>query len=282
MMTNLEYIICEAEAHGEISMNTRNRLLLALYEKEEDHSDHMEKKKEAEKRLGKSLPNKKYIKNPDNADKYYQGHEEMVKRKQDCTSNISNISEEDYKKYVKLQRYIRRLANKTDSESKKKYDVAIKALHNITKTPNDHTMMSISTKSSKNRNTGETIRSLETVSWAERMKHPLNKDIGKKVKLDKNKTYYHCTPLNGIKELRPAREGKSSREDMRGKWEEWDTDLKSSIFYTKGRIYFSEDEPMTSYGKHVYKLNKVPDYAYVGIRGYYLVPDEPIPVTQIK
>ena len=34
-MTNLEYIICEAESHGDISMNTRNKLLLTLYEKEE-------------------------------------------------------------------------------------------------------------------------------------------------------------------------------------------------------------------------------------------------------
>ena len=34
-MTNLEYIICEAEAHREISIDTRNKLLLALYEKEE-------------------------------------------------------------------------------------------------------------------------------------------------------------------------------------------------------------------------------------------------------
>lgn len=41
-MTDLEYIICEAEYNGEISMNIRNKLLLALYEKEEEQTSDSE------------------------------------------------------------------------------------------------------------------------------------------------------------------------------------------------------------------------------------------------
>lgn len=281
MMTNLEYIICEAEAHGEISMNTRNKLLLALYEKEEDHPDHMEKKEEAEKRLGKSLPNKKYMKNPDKADRYYKGKEEVKKKEPGFTDKTSNISEKDYKKYVKLQRYMRKLANKTDDESKKKYEVANKALHTITKTPQEHSMMSITTRKDKDGDTGKTTHSLQTVSWADKTKSPLFGKLGEKVKLDKSKTYYHSSPVKGIKELRPQREGKGNRVDYAQKDDGDELNVKGSVFYTKGRIYIAED-PGDTYGKYLYKLNKVPDYAYVNTHGYYVVVDEPIPVTQIK
>lgn len=280
-MTQLEYVICEAESNGEISIDTRNRLLLTLYEKEEDHSDHMEKKKDAEKRLGKPLPNKKYIKDIKKADLHYKGREESKKKELSYTNNGREISKEDYNKYTRTQEYMRKLADKTDKKSIKKYEVANKAIHNLTKTPQEHSMMSISTRQEKEGRKGPTKYSLHSVSWADKANSPIFGKLGEKVKLDKSKIYYHSSPINGLKELRPQKEGKSNRFDVTSNDGETKVKEKSSVFYTKGRIYFADD-PNATYGKYLYKLNKVPDYAYVNTHGFYTTIDEPIPVTQIK
>ena len=106
--------------------------------------------------------------------------------------------------------------------------------------------------------------------------------MGKRIKLDKNKKYYHASPKKGLKFLNPQREGKSNRLDFNK--DEDGFESKSSYFYPKGRIYITENKPAASYAGDngaIYELIDVPEYGYTNRIGYYIEPEKPLRVKDV-
>lgn len=264
----------------------KNKILVT--EKEEDHLYHMTKKKEHIINKGRMLPNKKYKKDPEKADKIYTGREEVNKRDKGYDSVKKSLTDKEYNTINKAQDYMRKLSQSDDEKDEKKLDTAKKALHNISKTPKDRDIIVSTSDVSKSSQLAQSDGKNKTLivdTLGKIDDAGLGMSIGKKIRLNKRGKYYHASPIKGLTTLKPQRESLSSRQDV--KHDDKDNflkiDTKSSYFYAKKRIYISTT-PIKEYaGKNgaIYQLIDIPEYGYTNRIGLYIEPDKPIAVKDV-
>lgn len=253
-VTTLEF----AEKVNELAYNKY------VIEAEEDHQEHMKRKRDAEQAQGKELKNKKYIKDSKKADLIYSGREKIAKKpKWHETRHVAD--DKKFGNTEKVISYMKKVGTTNTPEDDKKYLRAKKILDNVTKSPEGSDINSFvyHDKSSKEKISGST----SVYKGA----------FGSKVKLDKSRKYYHCTDLDGLKELRPQFIGHNNtfvRDDK-------DVRVSSALFYPKKRIYITSDEPDKNFGKHGYELLDVPNEGYPNRFGFYIEPERPVKVKQI-
>lgn len=262
--------------------------MILVTEKEEDHLYHMSKKKDHIIEKRRMLPNKKYKKDPEKADRIYAGREEVKNRDSGYESVRKPLSDKGYDTINKAQDYMRKLSQSDKEEDEKKLDTAKKAIHNISKTSRDRDLIITTSDSSKSphlsdpngKNKTLVVDTLGKVDDA-----GLGASIGKKIKLNKRGKYYHASPVKGLTSLKPQRESLSNRNDMKHDDEGNTTkmDVKGSYFYAKKRIYISTT-PLKEYaGKNgaIYQLIDIPEYGYTNRIGLYIEPDKPIAVKDV-
>ena len=283
--------LCDRVDSGKLSLEFAelvNKEAYAKYvnESEEDYSKHMKKKEDASKRIGKdisSLPNKKYIKDGIKADRYYSGRE-AIKSEPQFKEGRKNLNDNQYNTINKSIDYIRRKAADTsDENSEKKVNLATKAIKNITKTNLDGDV-AIQVSKGKGED-GREQKQLYSLAYAKELDGNAfygYGSTGKRIKLDKTKTYYHASSKGGLKYLTPQKEGYSNRNDYKGDDINGNPiESKSSYIYPSKRIYITSDKPDKKFGSHLYRLLKIPEYGYTNRIGYYIEPNGPIPVEEI-
>ena len=142
--------------------------------------------------------------------------------------------------------YIRRKAADTsDKNSEKKVNLATKAIKNITKTNLDGDV-AIQVSKGKGED-GREQKQLYSLAYAKELDGNAfygYGSTGKRIKLDKTKTYYHASSKGGLKYLTPQKEGYSNRNDYKGDDINGNPiESKSSYIYPSKRIYITSDKP---------------------------------------